>query len=73
MFIGKLETKSVIYYRELIIINSIFLYRKIEKQSVPICTFLLGTWQVRRLKWKTDLVERLKKRTSHEPFELPEK
>ncbi|XP_033201553.1 surfeit locus protein 1 [Bombus vancouverensis nearcticus] len=40
--------------------------------SVPICTFLLGTWQVRRLKWKTDLVKRLKKRTSHEPFELPE-
>ncbi|XP_012286431.1 surfeit locus protein 1 [Orussus abietinus] len=40
--------------------------------AIPIVTFILGTWQVQRLKWKTELMEKLKLRTSAEPQELPE-
>lgn len=39
---------------------------------IPISAFALGTWQVQRLKWKTDLVEKLKTRTNFQPIELPE-
>ncbi|XP_025990232.1 surfeit locus protein 1 isoform X2 [Solenopsis invicta] len=40
-------------------------------QGIPITTFILGTWQVKRLRWKLDLIEKLKQRTSAEPIELP--
>ncbi|XP_043250160.1 surfeit locus protein 1 isoform X1 [Colletes gigas] len=39
--------------------------------SVPIVTFLLGTWQVQRRKWKLNLLETLSKRINHKPIELP--
>ncbi|KAL0099277.1 hypothetical protein PUN28_020091 [Cardiocondyla obscurior] len=39
--------------------------------AIPIGTFLLGTWQVKRLKWKLNLIESLKERTSTEPIDLP--
>ncbi|UYV67151.1 SURF1 [Cordylochernes scorpioides] len=36
-------------------------------------TFLaLGTWQIQRLKWKEDLIAKLKERTAMAPIELPE-
>lgn len=39
---------------------------------IPIFTFYLGTWQLRRLKWKLDLIEQLNDQTNREPLELPD-
>ncbi|XP_029154859.1 surfeit locus protein 1 [Nylanderia fulva] len=39
--------------------------------SIPIATFALGTWQIKRWRWKLNLIEDLKHRTSAEPIELP--
>ncbi|EZA51578.1 Surfeit locus protein [Ooceraea biroi] len=39
--------------------------------SIPVGAFALGTWQVQRRKWKLDLIDTLKKRTSAEPIDLP--
>ncbi|XP_076281806.1 surfeit locus protein 1 [Lasioglossum baleicum] len=39
--------------------------------SIPIGTFLLGTWQVQRRKWKLNLLQNLNDRIYHEPLELP--
>ncbi|KAK7541304.1 COX1 assembly protein-like protein Shy1 [Phyllosticta citricarpa] len=38
---------------------------------IPITAFLLGTWQVRRLSWKTDLVATLEDRLIQPPLPLP--
>ncbi|XP_067012489.2 surfeit locus protein 1 [Anabrus simplex] len=38
---------------------------------IPITTFGLGTWQVKRRKWKLGLIEELKARTNSKPQELP--
>ncbi|CAL1683962.1 unnamed protein product [Lasius platythorax] len=40
-------------------------------QSVPIATFALGTWQIKRWRWKLDLIENLRHRTAAEPIDLP--
>lgn len=39
--------------------------------SIPIATFVLGTWQVQRLRWKLNLIETLKSHITQEPIELP--
>ncbi|KYM94491.1 Surfeit locus protein 1 [Cyphomyrmex costatus] len=39
--------------------------------AIPVITFALGTWQIKRWKWKLDLIEKLKQRTSAEPIDLP--
>ncbi|KAF8576821.1 mitochondrial protein required for respiration [Ramaria rubella] len=39
---------------------------------IPIFTFGLGTWQVRRRKWKLDLIEQLNDQINREPLEFPE-
>ncbi|KAL6430987.1 hypothetical protein ACFW04_007034 [Cataglyphis niger] len=39
--------------------------------SIPIATFVLGTWQIKRWRWKLDLIKNLKYRTSAEPIDLP--
>jgi SURF1 family len=39
--------------------------------AMPITSFTLGTWQVHRLKWKTDLIERYSKNLKEEPMILP--
>ena len=39
---------------------------------IPLFTFALGTWQVRRRRWKLDLIEQLNDQASREPLELPE-
>ncbi|XP_053989093.1 surfeit locus protein 1 [Hylaeus volcanicus] len=39
--------------------------------SVPIVTFILGTWQVQRRRWKLNLIESLNERTTHDPLQLP--
>jgi len=38
---------------------------------IPITAFALGTWQVQRLNWKTDLLARFEDRLIREPLPLP--
>ncbi|KAL2112804.1 hypothetical protein VUR80DRAFT_6375 [Thermomyces stellatus] len=38
---------------------------------IPITAFALGTWQVQRLKWKTDLIAKLEDRLIRPPLPLP--
>jgi len=38
---------------------------------IPITAFALGTWQVQRLGWKTDLIARFEDRLTFPPLELP--
>ncbi|XP_061912775.1 surfeit locus protein 1 isoform X3 [Entelurus aequoreus] len=38
---------------------------------IPVSTFGLGTWQVKRRKWKLQLIDDLNKLTSAEPIPLP--
>jgi len=40
---------------------------------IPVLTFALGTWQVQRLKWKVDLIDRLSEKLQREPIPLPSK
>lgn len=40
--------------------------------SIPIITFSLGTWQVKRLKWKEELIENFSSRIDVPPMLLPE-
>ena len=44
---------------------------KVLFQLIPISTFCLGTWQVKRKKWKEDLLEKLESITKMEPVPLP--
>lgn len=39
--------------------------------AVPITTFTLGCWQVKRRKWKLDLIEKMKALTQADPISLP--
>ncbi|KAI4870304.1 SURF1-domain-containing protein [Hypoxylon rubiginosum] len=39
--------------------------------AIPVTAFLLGTWQVQRLGWKTELVARLEDRIVRDPLPLP--
>ncbi|GAB6023398.1 Surfeit locus protein 1 [Chamberlinius hualienensis] len=39
--------------------------------TVPAVTFCLGTWQVRRRKWKLELIKNLEDKTSAPPIDLP--
>ncbi|KAI1499980.1 SURF1-domain-containing protein [Biscogniauxia marginata] len=38
---------------------------------IPVTAFLLGTWQVKRLGWKTELMARFEDRLVREPLPLP--
>ncbi|KAI0308179.1 mitochondrial protein required for respiration [Multifurca ochricompacta] len=38
---------------------------------IPVLTFALGTWQVQRLKWKVDLIDKLSEKLQREPILLP--
>lgn len=38
---------------------------------IPITAFILGTWQVQRLSWKTDLIARFEDRLIRPPLPLP--
>ncbi|EFN80495.1 Surfeit locus protein 1 [Harpegnathos saltator] len=39
--------------------------------AVPIVTFGLGTWQIKRWRWKLNLIDNLERRTTAEPIDLP--
>jgi surfeit locus 1 family protein len=41
--------------------------------AIPLTAFLLGTWQVKRLTWKTNLLAKLEDRILREPLPLPPK
>lgn len=38
---------------------------------IPVTTFCLGTWQMKRRKWKLELISELKSLTTSEPIPLP--
>ncbi|KAG8415342.1 surf-like protein [Metarhizium acridum] len=38
---------------------------------IPVTAFALGTWQVRRLSWKTELIAKLEDRLVRDPLPLP--
>lgn len=38
---------------------------------IPLAAFALGTWQVQRLRWKTDLIAKCEDRIMREPLPLP--
>ncbi|KAG7209574.1 hypothetical protein KM043_015651 [Ampulex compressa] len=40
--------------------------------TIPIVTFMLGVWQIKRWAWKVNLIEELKQRTSQPPIDLLE-
>lgn len=40
---------------------------------IPIFTFALGTWQVKRLKWKVALIDELEEKLQREPMFLPKR
>jgi surfeit locus 1 family protein len=40
---------------------------------MPITAFALGTWQVKRLGWKNDLIARLEDRLLRDPLPLPQR
>ena len=42
-------------------------------KGIPVAAFCLGTWQIQRLRWKTNLIENLNERMSRTPVPLPEK
>jgi surfeit locus 1 family protein len=40
---------------------------------IPILSFALGVWQVKRLKWKVNLIDELTEKLQREPIFLPSK
>lgn len=38
---------------------------------MPIFTFALGTWQLKRLKWKINLIDELEEKLQLQPLYLP--
>ncbi|KAL0951508.1 hypothetical protein HGRIS_008193 [Hohenbuehelia grisea] len=40
---------------------------------MPFFTFALGTWQLKRLKWKVDLIDELEEKLQLEPLSLPKR
>jgi len=40
---------------------------------IPFFTFALGTWQLKRLKWKINLIDELEEKLQLQPLSLPSK
>jgi surfeit locus 1 family protein len=38
---------------------------------VPVFTFTLGIWQVKRLRWKLDLIDEIQRNVERDPMILP--
>ncbi|RUP46121.1 hypothetical protein BC936DRAFT_147340 [Jimgerdemannia flammicorona] len=53
--------------------RSAFSFGKLILMTVPLITFGLGTWQVQRLRWKTDLIAQLEERMSKAAIPLPKR
>lgn len=41
--------------------------------TIPFLTFALGTWQLKRLKWKVNLIDELEEKLQLRPLPLPPK
>ena len=41
--------------------------------AMPVVSFGLGTWQVKRLGWKKSLIKQLEDRTTKEPLEITDR
>ncbi|KAF8735214.1 hypothetical protein AX14_002479 [Amanita brunnescens Koide BX004] len=41
--------------------------------TIPVLTFALGTWQLKRLKWKVNLIDELEEKLQLRPLPLPPK
>jgi surfeit locus 1 family protein len=41
--------------------------------TIPFLTFALGTWQLKRLKWKINLIDELEEKLQLQPLSLPGK
>ncbi|AGO10018.1 AaceriAAR028Wp [[Ashbya] aceris (nom. inval.)] len=41
--------------------------------AIPVVSFYLGMWQLRRLKWKTELIAQCEDRLTYDPVPLPQK
>jgi surfeit locus 1 family protein len=41
--------------------------------GIPLTAFGLGTWQVKRLKWKKGLIKDMENRTTMEPLPMPDR
>lgn len=46
-------------------------YGLIESAIIPITAFILGTWQVQRLGWKSELIAKFEDRLIRDPLPLP--
>lgn len=40
---------------------------------MPVFTFILGVWQIKRLQWKVDLIDQLDQKLHQPPVRLPAK
>lgn len=40
---------------------------------MPVFTFFLGAWQIKRLQWKVDLIDQLDQKLHQPPVRLPAK
>ena len=45
--------------------------KKLLLLIIPIATFGLGTWQIFRLQWKLNLIEKLETKTKKSPIDVP--
>lgn len=49
------------------------LYRFVSiSQAIPISTFALGVWQIKRRTWKINLLKELEEKTTADPIPLPD-
>ena len=51
--------------------KTFFTWKTLGLALVPLTCFMLGTWQVKRLKWKSSLINEINHKIHQEPVPLP--